>query len=83
LILCLQTEFDNEAETLISQLEEFPTTAAFVPGDSTKEEEELDTALKMAHIEMYDAKLRERERRKRVARDHMLISKMITSLFKI
>lgn len=72
---------------LISQLEELPTAAAtvavaaaaFVPGELMKEEEELDTALKMAHIEMYDAKLRERERRKRVARDHMLISRFYST----
>ena len=72
-LLYFQTEFDNEGESLISRLEEFPNLVV-VPGESTKEDEELDAALKMAHIEMYKSKLRDRERRKRVARDYQLIS---------
>jgi hypothetical protein len=54
-------------------LEDFQN-AGLNPGEITKEDEELDSALKMAHLDMYKTKLRERERRKRVARDHQLIS---------
>ncbi len=39
------------------------------------EEDELDMALKAAHVDMYKVKLRERERRRKVAREHQLISK--------
>ena len=35
----------------------------------------MDHGLKMAHVDMYKFKLRERERRKRVAREHQLVSK--------
>lgn len=43
--------------------------------DPTPEEDELDLSLKVAHIEMYKNKLRERERRKKVSREHQLICK--------
>lgn len=74
LFVSFQTEFENDAETLVSQLEEFPNPG-LIPGELTKEDDELDSALKMAHLDMYKTKLRERERRKRVSRDHQLISK--------
>ena len=38
-------------------------------------QDEMDHGLKMAHVDMYKFKLRERERRKRVAREHQLVSK--------
>ena len=60
---------------MVSQLEEFQNVA-LNPGELTKEDEDLDSALKMAHLDMYKTKLRERERRKRVARDHQLISEL-------
>ena len=37
------------------------------------EDDSLDQELKLAHIEMYKIKLRERERRRRVTREHQLI----------
>lgn len=58
-----EAEFDNHGESLVSQL-----------NDPTPEEDELDLSLKVAHIEMYKNKLRERERRKKVSREHQLIS---------
>ena len=44
------------------------------------DEDEMDHGLKMAHVDMYKFKLRERERRKRVAREHQLVSKSDRSL---
>ena len=38
-------------------------------------QDEMDHGLKMAHVDMYKFKLRERERRKRVAREHQLVGK--------
>ncbi len=48
-----EKEHDNSAETLISGI---------MVGT---EEEELEKALKLAHVDMYSRRLRERERRKR------------------
>lgn len=56
-----EREFDNEAESLISQLS--------VGG----EEEELEVALKLAQVDMYSRRLRERMRRKALARDYRLL----------
>ena len=61
-----EMEYDNLAESLVSQLQGGMT--------ASPEEDEVDIALKIAHVDMYKYKLRERERRKRVARDHGLIS---------
>ena len=58
-----EVEFDNDSERLVSQIA------------SGAEDEDIDLALKVAHVDMYKFKLRERERRKRVAREHQLISK--------
>ena len=38
------------------------------------DDDSVDQELKLAHIEMYKMKLRERERRRRVAREHQLIN---------
>ena len=38
-----------------------------------EEDDEVETALKVCHIDMYKSKMRERERRKQVARDHGLV----------
>ena len=62
-----EVEFDNEAEGLVSSLQ----GGLSAPPD----EDEMDHGLKMAHVDMYKFKLRERERRKRVAREHQLVSK--------
>ena len=39
------------------------------------EDEDLDTALKLAQCDIYERRLREQVRRKRVARDYQLVSK--------
>ena len=48
-----EKEHDNNAETLISGITVSP------------EDEELEKALKLAHVKMYTRRLKERERRKR------------------
>ena len=66
-----EIEFDNEAELLVSQLDDdYPTSSS----SNITEDDELVKALNVVHVEMYKSKLRERERRKRVSRDHSLIS---------
>ncbi|XP_077521947.1 transcriptional adapter 2B isoform X7 [Amblyomma americanum] len=57
-----EREYDNEAESLISQLS--------VGGP---EEDELETALKLAQVDMYSRRLRERMRRKGLVRDYRLL----------
>ncbi|CAG7829608.1 unnamed protein product [Allacma fusca] len=57
-----EKEFDNDAEKLVSQLV-FST-----------EDEDIDIALKLALVDMYSRRLRERVRRKRVIRDYQLVS---------
>ena len=64
-----EIEFDNEAEELVSSLQ---GGIAALP-----DEEDIDQCLKIAHVDMYKFKLRERERRKKVAREHQLISKSL------
>nr|CAG4643920.1 EOG090X058A [Lepidurus arcticus] len=56
-----EKEHDNDAELVISHLT-----------ISHAEDEDLDLALKLAHVDMYVRKLRERTRRKRVVRDYQL-----------
>lgn len=46
-------EYDNDAETLISGVSVGP------------DEEEAERVLKLAHIDMYNKRLREREKRKK------------------
>ena len=65
--LCPKVEFDNEAESLVSRLHGMGSTA------KGEEDDEVETALKVCHIDMYKSKMRERERRKQVARDHGLV----------
>ncbi|RZF40161.1 hypothetical protein LSTR_LSTR010113 [Laodelphax striatellus] len=64
----LEMEYDTGAETLISSLK-----------DSSMEDDELDTALKLAHVDMYTIKLRERARRKRVSRDYQLVAQFFST----
>jgi transcriptional adapter 2-alpha len=61
-----EIEYDNYAETTISQLD----ASTFEPDDPYYE---IGTALQEAIVNMYTVRLRERERRKRVVRDHGLI----------
>lgn len=62
-----EVEFDNDAERLVSTLQGGI--------NALPDEDEVDHCLKVAHVDMYKFKLRERERRKRVARDHQLVCK--------
>lgn len=41
---------------------------------NSAEDDDLDIALKLAHVDMYTNNLRERARRKRVVRDYQLVS---------
>jgi len=61
-----EIEYDNYAETTVSQLD-FST---FEPGDPYYD---IGTALQTAIVSMYNMRLRERERRKCVVRNHGLI----------
>ena len=47
-------------------------TPTNVTGGPVDEDDSLEQDLKVAHVEMYKLKLRERERRRRVAREHMV-----------
>ncbi|KAK7789180.1 hypothetical protein R5R35_006799 [Gryllus longicercus] len=58
-----EREYDNSAESLLSPL--------FI---NNLEDDDLDVALKLAHVDMYTRRLRERARRKRVVRDFQLVS---------
>ncbi|XP_037090422.1 transcriptional adapter 2-beta-like [Pollicipes pollicipes] len=56
-----EREYDNTCETLVSQL-----------NIGSVEDEDIDVALKLAHVDMYVQRQRERARRKRVVRDYQL-----------
>lgn len=47
-----------------------------------KEDSSLEIALKLAHVDMYTRRLRERARRKRVVRDYQLVANFFCSLRK-
>ena len=64
-----EREFDNDVEALISTLRINPN-----------EEEELDVDLKVAHIDMYNRRLKERFRKKAVVREYDLVSLFYKSL---
>ncbi|CAB3983063.1 Transcriptional adapter 2-beta [Paramuricea clavata] len=55
-------EHDNDAETLISNIQ------------NSHEDDELDSAFKHALVDMYIERLKERQHRKTIARDHGLIT---------
>ena len=57
-------DFDKETENLVSQI-----------ADKSVEDEDVDVALKLAQCDIYERRLREQVRRKRVARDYQLVSK--------
>lgn len=57
-------EFDKSVEGLVSQI-----------GVKSLEDEDIDTAIQLVHVDMYERLLREAVRRKRVARDFQLVSK--------
>ena len=64
-----EREFDNEVEMLISTLRINPN-----------DEDDLDVDLKVAHIDMYNRRLRQRFRKKAVVRDYGLVSQFYKSL---
>ena len=69
-----EVEYENEAELMVSQLDDdYPTSNSAI----LTEDDELVKTLNVVHVDMYKAKLRERERRKKVSRDHSLICKPI------
>ena len=51
-------EYDNDAETIISGL------------DTNIHDDELDNAFKLAQVDMYTRRLKERQRRKQIIREH-------------
>ncbi|KAK3874696.1 hypothetical protein Pcinc_020382 [Petrolisthes cinctipes] len=57
-----EREWDNDAETTIAPLFIHPV-----------DDEDIDMALKLAQVDMYMRRLRERSRRKRVVRDFQLV----------
>ncbi|XP_063844405.1 transcriptional adapter 2-beta-like isoform X4 [Scylla paramamosain] len=57
-----EREWDNDAETTIAPLFIHPV-----------DDEEVDMALKLAQVDMYMRRLRERSRRKRVVRDFQIV----------
>ena len=63
---------------MVSQLDDdYPTSNSAI----LTEDDELVKTLNVVHVDMYKAKLRERERRKKVSRDHSLICKPIFKNF--
>lgn len=60
-------DFDKSIEGLVSQI-----------GDKSVEDEDVDIALKLAHVDIYERALREEVRRKRVARDYQLVQQYFT-----
>jgi len=57
-------DFDRANEAHVSQF-----------GVKSVEDEDIDIAMKLAHVDIYERALREEVRRKRVARDYQLVSK--------
>ena len=56
--------FYSDTEMLVAQI-----------ADKSVEDDELDMALKLSQCDIYERRLREQVRRKRVARDYQLVSK--------
>lgn len=57
-------DFDRETEMLVAQI-----------ADKSSEDDDLDVALKLAQCDIYERRLREQVRRKRVARDYQLVAR--------
>jgi len=64
-----EVEFANDAESMVSGLDQ---------GKNDEIEEEIDVALKLAHVEIYQTKLKERERRRKTARDYSLVKEFFS-----
>lgn len=65
-----EREHDNDAEAIVSHL------------SINHDDEDVDLALKLAQVDMYTRRLRERARRKRVARDFQLVSHYFNTIRK-
>jgi len=63
-----EVEFENESEILVSGIQ-----AACGGNRVESDDEELETGLKLAQVDMYKNKLKERERRKQVAKEFGLV----------
>ncbi|XP_071833618.1 transcriptional adapter 2-beta-like isoform X2 [Apostichopus japonicus] len=63
-----ERESNNDAEKIVSHLQVSP------------EDDELDIALKEAHVDMYTRALKERLRRKKIARDYGLIAAVVSTV---
>nr|CAG4640823.1 EOG090X058A [Eulimnadia texana] len=61
-----EKEHDNEAELVVSHL------------SINHDDEDVDLALKLAQVDMYVRRLRERARRKRVVRDYQLVTQFFS-----
>ncbi|KAJ8926045.1 hypothetical protein NQ315_009900 [Exocentrus adspersus] len=66
-----EREYNMEAEQLVSSLQLDP-----------EEDTEMEVALKLAMVDMYTRRLRERARRKRIVRDYQLVAKYFANLRK-
>lgn len=75
-----ELEHDNEAEVLVSSIEAAGTAGGAGLGRLEPEEEQLEAGLKLAHVQMYQTKLRERERRKHVSKDLALVEGFFNSV---
>ena len=63
-------EHNNDSEAIVSHL------------SINHDDDEIEVALKLAQVDMYTRRLRERARRKRVARDFQLVTHFFNSLKK-
>ncbi|CAH1163641.1 unnamed protein product, partial [Phaedon cochleariae] len=66
-----EREYNMEAEKLVSQLQLDPD-----------EDSEIEKVLKLAMVDMYVRRLRERARRKRIVRDYQLVAKHFANMRK-
>ncbi|XP_071963533.1 transcriptional adapter 2-beta-like [Antedon mediterranea] len=62
-----EREFDNDSEKIVSQLQ------------INLEDDELDAALRFAHVDMYTKLLKERQRRKQISREYSLVPSFFNS----
>ncbi|XP_033112202.1 transcriptional adapter 2-beta-like isoform X2 [Anneissia japonica] len=62
-----EREYENEAEKIVSQLQ------------INLEDDELDAALRFAHVDMYTKVLKERQRRKQISREYSLVNELFAS----
>ncbi|KAL1513865.1 hypothetical protein ABEB36_003208 [Hypothenemus hampei] len=65
-----EREYDPEAERLVADLQ----------FDDQQEDADIERALKLAIVDMYVRRLRERHRRKRIVRDYQLVAKYFDNL---